>query len=491
MRRLFTGVAVLGSIGLLGLTVSSGKPDPARTQPAAIELTGVKRFGATGDGRTDDTAAIQKAVDVSVGDIRFPRGVYRITRPIVIDLDRVGPTSLVGEGPARIVMTGPGPAFRFIGTHGGTATPRTVRENVWKNQRTPMVTALEIVGSHPQADGIEAVGTMQLTISRVVIRKARHGIHLVKRNRNVIVSDCHIYENSGVGIFYDHVNLHQSNIIGSHISYNRQGGVVIRGGNVRNVHIGTCDIEGNMGGPDSQPTANVLLDATGGSIGEVAIVGCTIQHTHNAPDSANIRINGSSTPVSFTKETRHGNITIADNVLSDVQVNIDVQNARSVTITGNTIWKGYAHNLRVVRSDGVVISDNMFDRNPRYHYGDGSSAHGGLIFGDCNGVTISGNHVRGSGDIPAAVVVRRCRRFNITGCTILDAMRGGLLLDDVSDSRVSDCLIRDDRFKGEQSFSLRMTGGHGNMVVNNLLGTAPVIRSQAAHIQGNVTGRQR
>ena len=198
-----------------------------------------------------------------------------------------------------------------------------------------------------------------MTISRVTVRRALHGIHLVNRNRNVIISDCHIYENRGVGIFYDQVNLHQSNIVGCHISYNGQGGVVVKGGDVRNIHIGTCDIEGNMGGPDATPSANVHLDATGGSIGEVAIVGCTIQHAHEAPSSANIRVNGASNSVKFTDERRHGNVTIANNVLSDVQVNIDVVDARGVAITGNTMWKGYTTNLRVVNSSGIAVVGNV------------------------------------------------------------------------------------------------------------------------------------
>ena len=52
-------------------------------------------------------------------------------------------------------------------------------------------------------------------------------------NRNVSVADSHIYENRGVGIFYDDVNLHQSNITNCHISYNALGGVVSRGGGVQ------------------------------------------------------------------------------------------------------------------------------------------------------------------------------------------------------------------------------------------------------------------
>jgi hypothetical protein len=49
-------------------------------------------------------------------------------------------------------------------------------------------------------------------------------IHLVKRDRNVIVADCHIYNNTGAGIFLDAVNLHQTNIHGNHISYCKQRG---------------------------------------------------------------------------------------------------------------------------------------------------------------------------------------------------------------------------------------------------------------------------
>ena len=113
---------------------------------------------------------------------------------------------------------------------------------------------------------------MQLTLSRLTVRECRHGVHLVKRNRNVLISACHIYNNRGVGVYYDNVNLHQSNIVGCHISYCDGGGVVFRGGEVRNVHIGTCDIEGNQS-KDGPPTANILIDCTGGSTAEVVITG--------------------------------------------------------------------------------------------------------------------------------------------------------------------------------------------------------------------------
>lgn len=474
MRYKFVALIVaLGAALFVGLAPSDKSPD----QPT------VRSFGAIGDGEADDSDAIQKAVDSSIGQIRFPKGTFRITKTITIDLDRVGPTSLTSDGTATIVMAGPGPAFRFVGTHDGTASPRTVKPNVWSRQRTPMVDGIEIVGDHDKACGIEATGTMQITITRTVVREALHGIHLVQRNRNVIVSDCHLYDNRGIGVFLDKLNLHQINIIGSHISYNDGGGVVSRNSEIRNLQIGTCDIEGNMGGPESEPTANVLLDATDSSLGEVSIVGCTIQHSHDAPNSGNIRINCKSTERSVTDELRHGNITISDNVLSDVRVNVDLQNARGVTISGNTMWKGYDRNLIVDGCKNVVVTGNVFDRNPRYHYSDGSDAKLGVLFRDTTDCTITGNHINGVGDIPAAMTLERCQRMNIDACTINEFGKCGILLKDVSESRISDCLIRD---KVDGAVSIVVESGKDNVIVDNFLVQRPSVKPGTAYASGNV-----
>lgn len=470
MRGIIIAISTLLVTGYLLLTApTSHSQNQNNSLPPAIDST-VKAYGAKGDGKADDSAAIQKAVDSKQGQIIFPKGVYRLTKTIVIDLDKLGPTSLSSDGTATIIMEGAGPAFRFIGTHEGTASPHTVKENVWLNQRSPMADGLEIVGAHPEACGIEATGTMQITLTRLTIRRALHGIHFVKRNRNVIVSNCHIYENRGAGVYYDHVSIHQSNVVGCHISYNAGGGVVVDKGDIRNLQIGTCDIEGNMGDENSKPAANVLIDSEGAMVGEIAIVGCTIQHDHNAPGSANIRINENAWIRPHSEEHRDGNITIADNVLSDVQTNIEITSARGVTVTGNTMWKGYSHNIRVHDCNNILISDNVLDRNPRYHYGDGSTAQVGMLFTNCDGCTISGNHINGTGDETAALEVRDSRRMNIVGCSILDFAHEGLLLKNVSESRVSDCIISSDLKEQGELWSLKVVGGKGNQIVNNLLG---------------------
>jgi len=473
-----TGVVL--TLLLFALTVHG------QTDSEALGVS-VRDFGAVGDGKADDSGAFQRAIDSGRGDIHVRRGRYRFTKTVVADLDRFGPLSIMGSGTATIIMAGPGPALKLVGTHEGTASPSTVDQDVRLNQRMPIVSGLEIVGTAPLACGIEATGTMKATFSNLLIRKALHGIHLTKRNRNVIISDCHIYENRGIGVYLDHVDLHQINVGNSHISYNDGGGVVQRGGNVRNLQIGNCDIESNMGRATT-PTANVLIDATGGSIGEIAITGCTIQHTHNAPDSANIRIIGEGQPrASFAKgELRGGNITITGNILSDVQTNVHLRKVRGVTIVGNTLWKGYAHDLLIEGSSSVVIGQNVFDRNPRYHYGDGASANRGLVFRDCDNVIVTGLLIDSVWRKQAGLVLERCRNFNISSCTILDCDNCGILMDDVRDTIVSGCVVRDRRKEPAETPVMVVEKGGDNFIVNNIFAGPLEIAPGSATLTNNL-----
>ncbi|KLU05533.1 pre-neck appendage protein [Rhodopirellula islandica] len=398
-----------------------------------------------GDGVADDTAAIQRWIDAE-RDVQLPAGTYRITRPLRIDLKSTGAIGFRGEGRSRIVMTGPGPAIQVIGTHAGTADPSTVTDEVWNQQNALIISDLEIVGEHPEADGVELSGTMQPTLHNLTIRRSRHAIHLVDRNRNVIVSDCHLYENSGVGLFLDAVNLHQINVTGSHISYNAGGGIASHGGNVRNLHITGCDIEGNMGSAEAASSANVWLTSGSGSIGEVAITGCTIQHTHQGKDSANIRIDLHSQQVNGTEERRHGNITISGNILSDTQVNVHLRHLRSATVTGNTIWKGFQSNVVLENCEAVTLASNAMDRNPRYHLGRHAVAKHGVQLTDCRDCVLSANVIRGVNDRPAVLELTRCRGILV---------QGGLFSDDslpaILAVECSDCMIRNNIVRGSDS----------------------------------------
>lgn len=446
----------------------------------------IRDFGAVGDGKTDDTAAIQKAVDSGIGGVEFPKGSYRLTQTVTINLDTVGFTSLVSDGTAKVIMAGSGPAFHFVGTHEGSADPKTLKPNVFEKQRTPLVRGLEITGDHDEADGIEATGTMQLTVTETSVHDLRNAIHLTTRNRNVLISACHLYHNRGIGVFYDHVDLHQSNIVGCHISYNAGGGVVTRGGAVRNVQIGTCDIESNMS-PDSAPSANVLIDSTEGSTDEVTIIGCTLQHNSKSPGSANIRVIGKGiTTAKNPTDTQEGHIAIVGNAMSDVMVNIHLQNARGVSITGNTFWEGFEHDLLIENSQCIVIGPNDFDRNPRYVVnGNWAKDLNGLTFRNCADCKLNGLLVKGVWAKPAAVSLENCNRMTLTDVSILDSDGIGLLMKDCTRCKVSDCTIRDDREEKKATLSLKLDGGKDNWIKGSILANGIEAAKDAALVEGN------
>ena len=134
-------------------------------------MSNVRDFGAAGDGKADDTSAIEHAVKDGDGIIEFPRGDYRITRTIEFDLARKGRLAVHGTGgTAKLLMQGKGPALLLKGTHAKTADPLGFRPEEWQRERMPTVMNIEIEGRNKEADGIRIVGVMQRLAS---VRRAR------------------------------------------------------------------------------------------------------------------------------------------------------------------------------------------------------------------------------------------------------------------------------------------------------------------------------
>jgi parallel beta-helix repeat protein len=220
--------------------------------------------------------------------------------------------------------------------------------------------------------------------------------------------------------------------------------------------------------PEAPPTANVLIDCTDGSTAEVTIVGCTIQH-NPSPGAANVRYIGKGKPRIPGDTTQWGHLTIADNVLSDVEVNIDLQHVRGAVITGNTFGGGYEHDLRVINCSNISVGSNTFDRNPPYYRGKAEAAKGGLVFRNSRDISLTGMHIDGIRNHPAAVLIEDGDTFNISGCTILDSDGAGLLLKNTSNSLITGCLIADRRTERAPAPSIRLEGGEENTVANNKL----------------------
>ncbi|HRQ90603.1 MAG TPA: hypothetical protein PLA50_17550, partial [Bacteroidia bacterium] len=139
----------------------------------------------------DRTEEFRQRISANEGTLLLPPGVHRITGTLEFKLDGRHSALVRPEGgPATLVMDGPGPAIRIVGSHEGSAAPKTFKATTW-NERMPILEGFEIVGNHPEADGIQLQRTFEASISEVAVRWCRHGIHLFERNRNVAISDVH------------------------------------------------------------------------------------------------------------------------------------------------------------------------------------------------------------------------------------------------------------------------------------------------------------
>ncbi|CAG7636567.1 hypothetical protein PAESOLCIP111_03762 [Paenibacillus solanacearum] len=100
---------LLGGSGVKGArahdvteSVYNGDAHPGYSSPRWMHACpiDVRDFGATGDGTTDDTAAIQAALNAADGrQVCFPAGNYRITATLTVPVIR-----LIGEGSGRTTV---------------------------------------------------------------------------------------------------------------------------------------------------------------------------------------------------------------------------------------------------------------------------------------------------------------------------------------------------------------------------------------------------
>ena len=443
-------------------------------------MTNVRDFGAMGDGLFDDTAAIEHAVrDGGDGVLEFPRGEYRLTRTISFDLAKTKALAIHGSGgTARVLMHGAGPAFEFVGHHGGSADPNSFKLDVWVRERMPTVSQIEIEGKHPEADGLRFIGVMEPTLTGVLIRRVRNAIHLTERCRNVLISHCHLYHNTGIGIWMDKVNLHQTNIIGNHISYCRLGGIRIDNSEIRNLQITGNDIEYNnyraFNLPEAAdvPTAEIYIDCSkGGTVREGTISSNTIQATYS-PNGANIRIIGGASEHSHLA----GMWCISGNLIGSQEINVHLTLTRGITFEGNYVYSGHHRNLVCDNCQNIVIGANCFGHNPDYKEKELCT---GIRLVDCKNCTLTGLQIQDAqaGEHTVADVVPikrqglielvRCRQMTLTGIQVLEGSPFGLYLEDCSETMLTGCSILDTREQKQTQASVKWMGpGEANAIAH-------------------------
>ncbi len=160
---------------------SSSQPIQRTVQERLDDVVSVRAFGATGDGTTDDTLAIQRAIDQlylndsTKGSVSsriklvFEAGIYKITQPL-----RIPPyTNLLGAGKDKTVILQTG-AFAVAYTVGSDSTPgnyTTTSTMTSLNQPQYIeMTGMTLENTVANKPGLELIATKNSTFNNIKIK---------------------------------------------------------------------------------------------------------------------------------------------------------------------------------------------------------------------------------------------------------------------------------------------------------------------------------
>ncbi len=385
--------------GASGVTTPPGLPPPLASAPPADALN-VKTYGAKGDGVTDDTAAIQAALDAGAGkSVYFPGGTYMI----LADGWRDG-------GKGGVV---PRDDTHLFLASDAILKARTTSSSDYSVLRIEGVTGVTVQGGTIQGErgthtgsggewgyGIGIFGASSLTIQDVTVR------------------DCW-----GDGIFIEEAGppggpyvMAKDVIIRNVLATgNRRQGMSIIG--VRNLIVVDSIFEKTSGTP---PAAGVDIEpyGAGHTVDGVSFVNCTFRDNAGrglviqgadldrggdvdgggpGMDIKNVRvIGGSSTGNSGSGIIWYLNrgggtvvtgMTIAGNGDSGLYV---LQSGGGITIGGNYIHGNRGEGITTSAADHIVIRDNIIRA-------DGTDQQHGIALYSTSDVTATRNDLQQSG----------------------------------------------------------------------------------------------
>ncbi len=314
----------------------------------------VRGFGAKGDGVTDDTAAIQAALDSvpAAGGVRsvyFPPGTFLVSSNININKNDL---LVFGEGDCSIIKVKGGSNLA-----GGVLNINAGANNV-------TIEDLQIDGnssnnSTADYNGIFAVDTDYLTIRRVTVRNIpKNGISLYATtapHRFFDISN-NLLENigwRGIDISYGEKGVVKVN----HIHYTGSHGITVEPGATPSTDYSRYIIISNNVVDRSIPPATVLAGQTESGfligIGEASrhiVVDGNICHDNRNAGDDGIGLGGSATD-------KHRGIVISNNLVSYTG-GFGIDSTNNSIVKGNYVEYPATHGI-VVSSDLGVDRDNI------------------------------------------------------------------------------------------------------------------------------------
>lgn len=185
-------LAASGGSNLIGF-IQSGTGANATTVQARLRQTlSVKDFGATGDGSTDDTTAIQEAFNAGSGrTVYFPAGTYRISSQIVVKTK----TTLLGDGMNKSIIKL---------TSGFSASTTAIRNDVVTGTANVYydtdieLNGLTFDGNNNSTRTAELLGfakILNLTVKNCGVQNHTYIGLAFTASKNVVVSQCYFTNN--------------------------------------------------------------------------------------------------------------------------------------------------------------------------------------------------------------------------------------------------------------------------------------------------------
>ncbi|MGI9647720.1 MAG: right-handed parallel beta-helix repeat-containing protein, partial [Acidimicrobiia bacterium] len=290
-RRAASAVAVLLIVGLLPLL----GPDAAVAAPTRVDI---RDFGATANDASDDTAAIQAAIDAARwgGTVTIPSGVFRVSpqRSSAALSLRTGVT-IEGAGPASVlkVVDGNGRRVHVLSTRSAeSAPPRNVvlRNFAIDGNRLTSTQSPSHEHDHgiyvtPSSDGLPS----HILIEGVTVTGVQGDGVLVHGGEQITLRNNHVHNNYRGGLNLEGAsnstasgNLASENKSGIHVEMNPgvvNRGLVIVDNTLINNNCGIC-LNGNQGTLEDVTVKNNLIvgPTNPSNIGDGTQLGATVKY---------------------------------------------------------------------------------------------------------------------------------------------------------------------------------------------------------------------
>lgn len=362
----------------------------------------VKDYGAVGDGSTDDTAALQAAIDaaesqvasVGAASVYFPAGAYKVSSTITVQQDCVELLGVGGGADNSFTSVGPGVGsvlvptagfadatyvlnvsndtknrplagirMRGIRIHNTTTLTNTVHGIYWKVYRGFMqdvfVQSLSGNGIVVQGDAAHTWNTYESKFHNVHSRlNTGYGWGLLSNTADMHFTDCLGQGNTGVGMYVS--GGASCHFISCHFTGNYYN-LHMDGGGSRSKFIG-CKFE-----PSTRH--NVFLDATSSGMADIHFVGCNFNchsmETDNtydgfrvSRDSGGNTITGVLSSCTFQRTTAGNDPKYYINLSSAVAQNWRIDNVKFDGNAGTSKVNFNSNSVRcLVNNLGINVGD--------------------------------------------------------------------------------------------------------------------------------------